>query len=160
MILLKTIKTWRAASKAGADDLAALVGDFGGDFRFPQSSCLGVFAARAIDGIGQKRIDDFPVVPDAEMHVREIGFARIADVAKAIALRHRLTFRDADRALLQMAVLRFPAVAVVEQNAVAAFAALDAPDHFVVAHEDVGNAVTAAFDDAIGGRQDGHSGRC
>ena len=91
------------------------------------------------------------------MHVWKVGFPGHADQAERLACFDPVAQLNPDRALLEMAVLGFPAVAVVDDHAVAGLLALDLIQT-AFADPNIGFAVADSFDHAGGGRQDRHPG--
>lgn len=94
----------------------------------------------------------------AEVDVRKVGLAGEAYVAEPVALTDSLAFIDADGPLLQVAILRFPAISVIDEDTVAAFAAFDTTG-LIIADEDVGDAITTRLHNAVSCCKNGYARR-
>ena len=84
------------------------------------------------------------------MDVSEIRLSRKTDLAEFIATFDSLALGHGNASRFHVAVLCFPAAAMIDNDAVAAFPAFDVIELFVIAQQHVGNAVAGAFDHAIG----------
>ena len=87
----------------------------------------------------------------------ELRAPRKADAPDRLASHHPIAGLHADAPLVQMAILRFPAIAMRNDHAVAAFAALDGWN-VRISDRDVGHAVTPAQHLPVRGRKHVHTG--
>ncbi|KAK1548174.1 hypothetical protein Q3G72_013615 [Acer saccharum] len=125
-----------ARRESGDEHLPGLIGDPVA----PQHAAAATRSRRRAIG---ERIDRAVVLAHRQVDVRELGVARQADQPQPRRGAHPLPRLHADAALGEVAILGFPAMAVVDDEAVAAFLVGDGCGA-ALAHRDVGHAVAHA----------------
>ncbi len=107
------------AAEPGPQKVAGLIG-----WRRGPQAWLCCLSLAVVVALRCKGVNPLAFVAQRQMQMRELGFPREANLAKLFTSLYLLAFFDADRAALHVAILRFPAVFMPYDNAVAAFAAL------------------------------------
>jgi hypothetical protein len=150
----------RGFGKAGVEDEGGPVGERRLGLGRPQSCARvagkGAGCARA-GSRGREGIDLGVALADGEMDMGELGHSRQADLAERRPGADRIAFGDTDAAVLQVAVLRLPAVGVGDQHAVAALDVLDGVDAGL-GDVAVGHAVPRRHHRSVGRGKDGDAG--
>ncbi len=153
-ILIDAAKRRRIGGKSAGENLGRVIGQ--GDIIPPQ--IIGRRFGRAGRRLrfGRERIDDRVALAHHKVQMGERGVAGQTDKTQMGAGFHVLALAHGNAAFLQMAILRRPAVPMIDDDAIAAFPPLDgrtvdgADIHIL-------NPVPGALDGAAGRRQDRHA---
>ena len=113
--------------------------------------------AAGADRVAGRRVDLLSVFSDRDVNMRELRQSRSADFADVVALLHDGAGADRNASLLQVTILDLETVAVIDDEAVAAFLRGDRFPVVVVQDEAIRLAVAQAKHLAVGHGENRHA---